>query len=79
MPGQRCIDLVADACLAQRDALDPQSLSLVLWNLSRMGLEDEGFYLSWMPVIQSQVGRRCVMPQSQPAGRLCSLPSELAG
>eukprot|EP00887_Chlorella_sp_A99_P005477 scaffold1.g5477.t1 len=54
-PGQRCVDLLADACAARRGALAPRQMSRALHALARLGLVDEPFYQEWVPTILRQV------------------------
>ena len=53
--GQACVDALAAACLALLHAgpggrrYQAQSLAQVLWNLSRLGHLDPGFYRAFVP------------------------------
>lgn len=49
--GEPLLDLIADSCLATRDAFDPRSLTHVLWSLARLGYVDETFYAEFVPVV----------------------------
>ena len=59
-PGEQLLGLLAERCLAVRGALDPLSLSHVLWSLARLGYAHKPFYEQLAPLVSSFGWKRLV-------------------